>query len=29
MSVRIGADLYDGTISRRLREARADLAGTH
>jgi F-type H+-transporting ATPase subunit delta len=29
MSVRIGSDLYDGTILRRLRETRADLAGTH
>jgi F-type H+-transporting ATPase subunit delta len=29
MSVRIGADLFDGTIVRRLHQARADLAGTH
>jgi F-type H+-transporting ATPase subunit delta len=29
MSVRIGADLFDGTVLRRIREARADLAGTH
>jgi F-type H+-transporting ATPase subunit delta len=29
MSVRIGSDLYDGTVSRRLREAWSDLAGTH
>jgi F-type H+-transporting ATPase subunit delta len=29
MSVRVGSDMYDGTIARRLREARADLAGTH
>jgi len=29
MSVRIGADLFDGTIVRRLQKARADLAGTH
>jgi F-type H+-transporting ATPase subunit delta len=26
MSVRVGSDLYDGTVSRRLQEARAALA---
>jgi F-type H+-transporting ATPase subunit delta len=29
MSVRVGSDLYDGTVARRLHEARAELAGKH
>jgi F-type H+-transporting ATPase subunit delta len=29
MSIRVGHDLYDGTVLRRLTETRAALAGKH